>query len=174
MSDVDVDWDEIAEDVIAIVTNAYGAAPSHYKMVNGALCAQAYGDRGFSKCLIKNLGELKLVYANECLIRPDKPAWTIYNNTLPTSSLSDEQLGKIVKKANGSREGVEVLDCTGAWTKVYCPTFSSEKIYRIKTPVKTERELFIEAAGRFIYLGDVGKMFDAGFRAPKRGWVMNK
>ena len=97
--------------------------------------------------------------------------WTIYNNDKPLSELSDEQVGAIVRY--GIEKGpLEVADDNGQWYGAKCFDWHTALAYRAKQ--KSERELFIEAADYFIDCGDepvvmAGKMFDAGFKAPKGG-----
>jgi hypothetical protein len=105
---------------------------------------------------------------NKCVIKINN--WSIYNNTLPLSELSDEQRGLLFNHwcVSGYIE-VKQLDTSG-WVAFQDPSWDIESTYRAKQ--KTERELFIEAADYFIDCGDdpaiiAGKMFDAGFKAPK-------
>ena len=98
--------------------------------------------------------------------------WSIYSNTLPLEDLTDEQAGQLF---NHKRHGGEVefkSEFFKGWKKAHGPQWTSKIIYRAKQ--KSERELFIEAADYFIDCGDepaviAGKMFDAGFKAPKGG-----
>jgi len=97
--------------------------------------------------------------------------WSIYNNTLPLSELSDEQRGLLF---NYHFNGGDVLDFgTGDWIRCRYPTWDRNMEYRAKQ--KSERELFIDAARatggglseREIDL--VEAMFNVGFKAPKVG-----
>lgn len=97
-------------------------------------------------------------------------SWTIYNNAKPMSDLTDNQAAELF---NWWRNGgvMEVLFSDEGWPDVD-PIWGIGSIYRAKP--KSERELFIEAADYFIDCGDdaaaiAGKMFDAGFKAPKGG-----
>jgi hypothetical protein len=94
--------------------------------------------------------------------------WSIYNNTLPLSELSDEQRGLLF---NHWCNGGGIVDCRDMGV---CPCWDPDNVYRAKQ--KSERELFIEAAIDAMQLHkddlakhDIGKMYDAGFKAPKVG-----
>ena len=103
--------------------------------------------------------------------------WTIHNNTLPLSELSDERAAELF---NYWRSGgvIEFKNGLTDW-RLDTPEWLMGVVYRAKQ--KTERELFIEAAIPHIvhsgFLSSDGtmakdvaeKMFDAGFKAPKDG-----
>jgi len=101
-------------------------------------------------------------------------SWSIYNNTKPLSELTDEQAAELF---NWWRNGGGILmkreTSDTEWFELQMVSFDGKGIiYRAKP--KSERELFVEAADYFIDCGDdasviAGKMFDAGFKAPKGG-----
>lgn len=79
-----------------------------------------------------------------CKIPSKAEQWTIYNNTLPLSSLTDEQYGKM-RRTHDAGMGVEWRRSSiGRWELLSNPTWNAYGIYRIKS--KSERELFVEAA----------------------------
>lgn len=94
--------------------------------------------------------------------------WTIYNNTLPLSELTDEQVGKLVKNSGC----VESLNKnSGEWGATISPMWNRAGVYRIKP--KSERELFIEKTTKVMRNAGTkcpdnheyfGIMFDAGAR----------
>jgi hypothetical protein len=95
--------------------------------------------------------------------------WSIYNNTLPLSELSDEQRGLLF---NHHFNGGGIVNHHGHGSDK--PTWASTAIYRAKQ--KSERELFVDAAlsAAKPFSMDVGiakaiaeDMFIAGFKAPK-------
>jgi hypothetical protein len=104
-----------------------------------------------------------------------EPDWTIHNNTLPLSELSDEQRGLLFNHwcNGGARESetssgfIELPSKAVMWIE--------SVVYRAKQ--KTERELFVEAASKssrkcstsFSEDQLLSDMFDAGFKAPKVG-----
>ena len=95
--------------------------------------------------------------------------WSIYNNTLPLSELSDEQRGLLFNHwCNG---GDIDYNNTIRWSSSECPEWGMHATYRAKQ--KSERELFIEAVSKALGCTDLpitkigGELFDAGFKAPK-------
>jgi hypothetical protein len=112
---------------------------------------------------------------NLVLIKND---WSIYNNTLPLSELSDEQAAELF---NYARHG-GIIEATYGHANIDVSnhTWFPDAVYRAKQ--KTERELFIDKWMGFtaknatldaLSIGHrkmvLGAMFDAGFKAPKVG-----
>ena len=102
-------------------------------------------------------------------LTPLPKKWTIYNNDKPLSELSNEQAAELFNWWCNSGE-IECFHYGKGWYAAG-HFWSKSRVYRAKQ--KSEKELFIEAADYFIDCGDdaatiAGKMFDAGFRAPKR------
>jgi hypothetical protein len=99
--------------------------------------------------------------------------WSIYNNTMPLSELSDEQVGAIFRY--GIENGViEVMDDNGKWwDNLSLVGWHTALAYRAKQ--KSERELFIEAVNAALsneaLMADpyAEILFNAGFKAPKVG-----
>jgi hypothetical protein len=94
------------------------------------------------------------------------PDWSIYNNTMPLSGLSDEQLGQLLRH-NINDGNIEYKSVDG-W--IHPPVWVSSGVYRAKQ--KSERELFEEALINAIgdnALSIADDLFDAGFKAPKVG-----
>lgn len=93
--------------------------------------------------------------------------WTIYNNTLPLSELSDEQAAMLFNSWRGGRK-VQFLSGDKEWKVKGCNSgFYHSDIYRIKP--KSERELFIDAAINHGIKPDAhnakqifGELFDSG------------
>lgn len=84
--------------------------------------------------------------------------WSIYNNTLPMSDLTDEQAAELFNWWRNGGE-VEFVEECGEWVGDD-PLWGNKSVYRAKQ--KTERELFIDKCNE---LGsDFGKMFDNGAR----------
>jgi hypothetical protein len=104
---------------------------------------------------------------------PVEPDWTIHNNTLPLSELSDEQAAALFNHwRNGGK--VELMYDDGLWRR-HNQSLSAYQKYRAKQ--KTERELFIDESLSY-YKSDavsdktlemLTSMFKAGFKAPKVG-----
>ena len=102
--------------------------------------------------------------------------WSIYNNTMPLSELTDEQVGAIFR--HGIEKGIiEVRDDNGKWwDNLSLVGWHTALAYRAKQ--KSERELFIDAAfntcpvftdTKYDHEQLLNAMFDAGFKAPKVG-----
>lgn len=87
-----VDWDEIPEDVEAIVIYKYDV-PSYYKMIDGVLHVQCWRGRDYKKSGIKDYEELKLCHCNRLHLRP-KPLtfnefdWSSVDNDIEAVVLS--------------------------------------------------------------------------------------
>ncbi len=134
-----------------------------YKMVDGNWLVYIGGLWKGSQLWDSDKDEIELIRAE----------WTIHNNTLPLSELSDEQAAELF---NYIRRGgdVEMLSGGGTWLLVVNGYYLSiTAIYRAKQ--KTDRELFIEAAKATggglspTELELVHAMFNVGFKAPKVG-----
>jgi hypothetical protein len=107
---------------------------------------------------------------SEC--RPIEPDWSIHNNTLPLSELSDEQRGLLFNHwCNVNTMQIERDD---GWHDMRVQSWNRESTYRAKQ--KTERELFIEAAfntcpvfieTKYDHEQLLNAMFEVGFKAPK-------
>jgi hypothetical protein len=104
---------------------------------------------------------------------PVEPDWTIHNNTLPLSELSDEQAAELF---NYCRNGGAVESKTTiGWAN--SSAWVNSRIYQAKQ--KTDRELFIDLAMELSgtnledisleSLGIIDEMFTDGFKAPKDG-----
>lgn len=100
---------------------------------------------------------------------PKTELWTVYNNTLPLSALTDEQYGKM-RRAHDAGNKVEVkqVDTLG-WCVSDTPLWDIEVVYRVKQ--KSKRELFIEASVQLMTSETertmeqmFGAQFDAGAR----------
>lgn len=103
-----------------------------------------------------------------CKIPKTEP-WTVYNNTLPLSALTDEQYGKM-RRAHDAGNKVEVkqVDTLG-WCVSDTPLWDIEVVYRIKQ--KSKRESFIETSVQLMTSETertmeqmFGAQFDAGAR----------
>jgi hypothetical protein len=93
--------------------------------------------------------------------------WTIYNNTLPLSELSDEQAAQLFNAWRGDGE-VECKGLSGEFRPTY-ELWCVGAIYRIKQ--KSKRELFIETSAKLMTSETertmeqmFGAQFDAGAR----------
>lgn len=100
-------------------------------------------------------------------------SWNIYNNTKPLRELTEEQRGLLFNHwCNGGE--AQIFNGDG-WSDVLdsCNLINRNYPYRAKQ--KSERELFINAIGKFVSSrdgwslneDDAGEMFDAGFKAPQ-------
>ena len=138
-----VNWDEIPEDVEAVVTYANVAA-SHFKVIDGAVCTQGYRGHSFDKTLYPSLAAIGSSYGDRFHLRPTKLEWTIYNNDKPLNELSDEQVGAILRYSI-EKGAIEVRDDNGSWhDSLSLVGWHTALAYRAKQ--KSERELFVEAA----------------------------
>jgi hypothetical protein len=95
-------------------------------------------------------------------------SWSIYNNTLPLSDLSDELDVKLFRAWRNGGE-VQFLTSHNEWVKSKYPFSEPERIYRIKP--KSERELFIDKSMEVCKENQhnkvefmLGKIYDAGAR----------
>lgn len=104
-----------------------------------------------------------------CKIQDKTEQWTIYNNTMPLSELTDEQAAQLFN-AWRAGENMQVLNDDDEW-KDYDSGFYPLDVYRIKS--KSERELFIEHTAKVMRDAGTkypdnheyfGIMFDAGAR----------
>ncbi|MFQ3208774.1 MAG: hypothetical protein ACI9HU_000253 [Colwellia sp.] len=64
-----------------------------------------------------------------------KPKWTIYNNTLPWSDLSDKQKGKLLLSAHNNNNSIKLDEVI-----IYSPSFDDDGlgVYQAVEPVKPE------------------------------------
>jgi hypothetical protein len=103
---------------------------------------------------IDNFGTEIGVYDSQWELVPEdiKPKWSIYNNTLPWSELSDKQKGKLMVAENDGHE-IEGVKCTALNKPVRfdCHHIAYFAVEPEPTkPEPTMEELFIEDAGYWL------------------------
>lgn len=130
----------------------------YYRIQNGEW--EAYSDKGRWLYSIFNHP------TSRCIQQPIE-IWSIYNNTLPLSELSDEQRGLLFNHWLADRLSIECSDCGVRWFSPRVIMWLDKCIYRAKQ--KTERELFIDEWSSKITTNEynggnvrslVGQMFD--------------
>ena len=90
-----VDWDEIPEDVEAIVTYD-NDVPSHYKMIGGILHVQLYRDGTYHESCRESYGGLEHCYGDRLHLRPK----LLVSNEFDWDSVDDD-IEAVVLSHNG-------------------------------------------------------------------------